>query len=688
MNTSHKSVLLLAVISTALFSCQQNSKKEKKEDKEHHGINLSYMDTTVSPKQDFYNFVNGTWMKEESIPEDRGSWGSFNILRKNTDDKVQDLLDEAMKDEDLDSSSDQAKAVYLYQSELDTSSREDAGFDPIKPAMEKIASVENMEDLQKVLRENPIEIANPFIGLYASAKPEESTVNGAFLSPGSLGLPERDYYTNDDSSSKKIREQYVDHISRMLQYWGDDEQDAQEKAQRILELETKLAEPRLTKEEQRDVRKLNNPRSIDELASLTPTIQWKDLLSELPVKEEVDTMIVTQLNYMEKLDGFLKTEDIEDLKTLISWQTINSAASQLTPELERADWEFYSKTLHGTPEQRPAEERALNTVNGSVGEALGQLYVDKEFPPEAKDTAETMVHNILEVYKDRIKDLEWMTDDTKDKAIEKVEALTVKIGYPDEWKDYSDLEISEDNSYYENLAAASKWRYEDNISRINQPVDTLEWHMNPQTVNAYFNPSMNEIVFPAAILQAPFFDYKADAAVNFGGIGAVIGHEISHAFDDSGARYDAQGNVSNWWTNEDLEQFEERTNKLIEFYNKVKVEDSLHLNGEYTAGENAADLGGLTASYYGLQRFYETHGKPDKIDGFDQEQRFFMSWATVWRTKTRDEALRSQIKTDPHAPGMYRAYLPLQNIDEFYDAFDIEEGDEMFVAPEERVKIW
>lgn len=692
MHIYSKSVLAMAVASVMLFSCQENKDQKSENDQtkaeETHGIDLHYMDTTVSPKTDFYNYVNGTWMKETDIPGDRSSWGSFMALRKNTDDNVLALLNDAIKNNHFKSGSDQAKAISLYESELDSTARNKAGLDPIKPIMTKIDEVSNFEELQKLIEDNPVEISNPFIGVYASGKFDDSSVNGAFLVPGSLGLPDRDYYTNTSSDAKKVRQQYVDHIARMFGLYGDDEDIAKDKAERILAMETKLAEPRMTKEESRDVTKMNNTRSIAEIEEMTPIVNWKQLFANLPVKKDIKELTVTQLNYMKGLQDVLSDTDIDDLKLLVSWSTFNDSANVLTTELEKANWDFYSKTLNGVPEQRPAEERALGTVNGTIGEALGKIYVEKYFPPEAKDFAETMVENIKQTYVDRIQNLDWMGDDTKEKAIEKVQLMAVKIGYPDNWTNYSKMEIDPDNTYYENLLAASDWHLKDNLSKINEPVDTTEWHMNPQTVNAYFNPTQNEIVFPAAILQPPFFDYKADAAVNFGGIGAVIGHEISHAFDDSGARFDAQGNVKDWWTEEDSKQFEKKTDKLINFYSQVQVEDSLHLNGEYTAGENAADLGGVTAAFHGMERYYKDNEKPGEIDGYTQEQRFFLSWATVWRNKTRAEALRTQIKNDPHSPGLYRAYLPLQNVEEFYKAFDIQEGDDMYVAPEDRVKIW
>ncbi len=680
------SKLMLIAMLAVLVSCQP--KKQDTMHKKEHGIALHYMDTTVSPKDDFYSFVNGTWMKETAIPDDQSSWGSFQILRKNTDKNVLALLNEAIESNNFKEGSDQSKAVLLYHSKLDTTARNESGVAPLKPIMEKIEAVKTFKELQKIISEHPTEIANPFWGLYASSLPENSAMNGAYLVPGGLGLPDREYYTKQDSDAKKVRKQYTDHIARMFELWGDSASIAQDKAQTILQLETKLAEPRMTKEDRRDVRKLNNPRSVEEVTKMAPVVDWKAWIENLPVKKDIDTMIVTQLAYIESLEQTLKTQKIDDLKTLVSWGTLNGAASELSTDLEKANWEFYSKTLNGVPQQRPADERALATINGVMGEALGKIYVDKYFPPEAKETAETMVQNIIETYKSRIKDLDWMTDTTKAKAIEKLNKLTVKIGYPDQWKDYSAMEIKEGNSYYANLLAASQWHLHDNLSKINEPVDRSEWFMNPQTVNAYFNPSSNEIVFPAAILQPPFFDYQADPAVNFGGIGAVIGHEISHAFDDSGARFDAEGNVSDWWTKEDKEKFTKRTQKLIDFYSNVKVEDSLHLNGAFTIGENVGDLGGVTAAYHGMERYFQTHEKPGKIDGFTQEQRFFMSWATVWRTKTRPEALRTQIKNDPHAPGYYRSYLPLQNLDEFYQAFDIQENNQMYIKPEDRIKIW
>ncbi len=485
-----------------------------------------------------------------------------------------------------------------------------------------------------------------------------------------------------------IRGQYVDHVTRMLQFLGDSEADARAQAETILAFETKLATPRLDKVASRDFRNFNNPRSMAQVQEMVPALQWEQAFKDLGVTKKMDTVIVMQPAYMEVVQATMAEGDLDTWKTVMRWATLNDAAGMLTTEIEKANWDFYRKTLNGSKSQKPADERALATVNGSVGEALGKLYVDEKFPPEAKAKAEKMIANVIEAYKVRIDSLKWMGDSTKIKAIEKLDKFTVKIGYPDKWKDYSAMEVNPENTYYDNMVAVADWNLKDNLADIDEPVDRTEWGMSPQTVNAYFNPFNNEIVFPAAILQPPFYDYLADDAVNYGGIGAVIGHEISHAFDDSGSRFDANGNLVNWWTESDLEQFTTRGNALAAQYDSVEVLDSVFINGHFTLGENIGDLGGLLGSYDGLQRHFEANGRPENIDGFTPEQRFFMSWATVWRTKQREESLRNQIKTDPHSPGRYRATEPLKNIDAFYEAFDIKEGDAMFVKDKDRVRIW
>jgi len=681
-----KSFMALGAVVLIVGACE--NKDSAKVDDGPHGIILANMDTLVSPKTDFYNYVNGNWMKNTEIPDDQVRWGGFGVLRKKTDRDVLGILAKAKESKNYADDTDQAKALMIFESELDTLARDAAGIEPIKPILEKIAAIKTLKEFQTLMTANAAEVSQPFIGVAAFSNPSNSAVNACYITPGQLGLPERDYYLKTDEKSVEIRQQYVDHITRMLQFLGDSEEVARKQAEVILALETKLAEPRFDKIQSRDFRNYNNPRSMDQVQEMVPSISWRQAFKDLGIDIVVDTVLVMQPAYMEVVQNTLAEGDIDAWKTVMRWATLNDAADMLTTEIEKANWDFYRKTLNGAKKQKPADERALATVNSTVGEALGKLYVDEMFPPEAKTKAEKMIENVIAAYKDRILVLDWMSDSTKTKAIEKLDKFTVKIGYPNKWKDYSTMEVKPDNSYYENMVVVNDWQLKDNLSRIYEPVDREEWGMSPQTVNAYFNPFNNEIVFPAAILQPPFYDYKADDAVNYGGIGAVIGHEISHAFDDSGARFDSDGNLVNWWTDSDLESFTERGNALAEQYSKIEVLDSVFINGKFTLGENIGDLGGVLGAYDGLQRFYKENGRPEDIDGLTAEQRFFMSWATVWRTKQREKYLRSQIKTDPHSPGRYRATQPLLNIDAFYEAFDIKEGDAMYLKPEDRVRIW
>ncbi len=674
----------MAILGLANVTAQQ---KTLSDGERLPGIVLQNMDAQISPKDDFYNFVNGTWMKETEIPDDRTSWGGFSVLRKSTDDDMLEILAQAKASGKYAPTTDQAKALAIFDTKLDTLGRNGAGLTPLLPALEAIAGIRDLNDLQTVLAKNPV-VSSPFISIGVMADLNNSVMNAVYLSPAGLGLPDRDFYLEQDAKSKEIREEYKKHIASMFKRLGDDDKEATAAAESILAMETKLAEPRLDKVARRDVRNMNNPRTVAEADAMVSSIDLKKMIADLGITKVFDTIYVTQLGYTEELDKFLKETPIEDLKTLMRWDTFNSQAAKLTTGLEKADWAFYSKYLNGSKTQRPADERALATVNGALGEALGQLYVDAKFPPEAKAKAELMIANVIEAFKERIQKLDWMSSQTKIKAIEKLDKFTVKIAYPDEWEDYSKMGVAANKSYFDNSVAVSTWNREKNYAEIGEPVDKKEWGMSPQTVNAYFNPLNNEIVFPAAILQPPFYNYTADEAVNYGGIGAVIGHEISHAFDDSGSRFDADGNVKNWWTDEDLKAFTERGNALAAQYDGVQVLDSVYVNGKFTLGENIGDLGGLLGAYDGLQRFYAQNGRPEDIDGFTAEQRFFMSWATVWRTKIRDEALRTQIKTDPHSPGVVRAIQPLLNIQAFYDAFDIKEGDAMYLAPEKRVHIW
>ncbi len=654
------------------------------------GINTSFMDKSVKPNNDFFRFVNGTWVENTAIPADKTTWGSFNELRQNTDRDALAILKEAAANKNLDPNSDQAKAVNVYLTFMDTISRNKLGIKPIKPFLDKINKIKNTQDLNQLLLEMESQGGLGFYGIGVGSDAKNSNRNVVNLGLGSLGLPDRDYYVSDDKDSKEKREKYLTHVARMLVFVGEKPADAKQNAAKVLAIETAMAKPRLDRVERRDRRKTYNPMTVADLQKLTPTVNWNAYIEGVGIGK-IDSLIVSQPKYMVALEEIFKTAKIDDLKAYMRWTLINKSSGVLTTDIEAASWDFYSKTLQGALKQLPREERALQVVNGTVGEALGKLYVEKKFPAEAKVKAKAMIENVFLAFENRINNLSWMAAETKKGAVEKLRKSTVKIGFPDKWKDYSKLEIksiAQGGSYFENMKNVSRWGFAMNIADLPKAVDKTRWGMSPQTVNAYYNPSYNEIVFPAAILQPPFYDYKADEAVNYGGIGAVIGHEISHGFDDSGSRYNADGNLANWWTAEDLTQFTGLGNALADQYSALEPLPGIHVDGKFTLGENIGDLGGINAAYDGLQLYLKKNGNPGLIDGFTPEQRLFISWATIWRSKMRDEAIKNQVKTDPHSPGIYRAYVPLQNVDAFYEAFNIKPGDGMYIEPEKRVKIW
>lgn len=680
-NTISK-VLFVALVALGTKPLQAQEKKP--------GIDTSLMDKSVRPNDNFFNFVNGTWVKNTEIPADRTRWGSFDELRQKTDIDALSILEEAAKNPAYKSNTDQGKAINLYRSIMDTVARNKAGIKPLKPYLDKINKVKSVADLQKLMLEMAPKGGIGFFGVGVGTDAKNSNRNVVNVGPGSLGLPDRDYYVSDDADSKEKRQKYVAHVARMLAFLGEKPQVAQKNAENILALEIAMSKPRLDRVERRDRRKTYNPMTVADLQKLTPAIQWESYINGLGLPK-VDTVIVSQPRYMEALQTIFTENKLEDWKAYMRWTLLNDAAGKLSIELETANWEFYSKTLSGAIKQRPRKERALQVINGATGEALGKLYVEKMFPAEAKTKAANMIKNVIKAYEMRINNLTWMSPQTKLSAIEKLNKMTIKIGYPDKWKDYSALAIQspeEGGTYFDNAMNIANWSFKRNIDKMGKPVDKTEWGMSPQTVNAYFNPSNNEIVFPAAILQPPFYDYKADEAVNYGGIGAVIGHEISHGFDDSGSRYNADGNLVNWWTDEDLKQFTALGTALADQYSALEPLPGTKVDGKFTLGENIGDLGGINAAYDGLQLYLKENGNPGLIDGFTPEQRLFISWATIWRSKMRDEAIKNQVKTDPHSPGMYRAYVPLLNLDTFHQAFGIKPGDGMYLAPEKRVKIW
>ncbi|WP_455170445.1 M13 family metallopeptidase [Aegicerativicinus sediminis] len=698
MKLNRITVPMVAVLLMGLSSCKEEKKKQAIDNNKEieSALDIKNLDTTVKPADDFYKYVNGTWLATEQIPGDRSSWGSFQALAQKTDEDALGILKQAMNDDpDLRTikivpGSDQEKAVFLYETIVDTVTRQEQGIEPIRPILNSIEKIKNIQDLQAYLIEMEPKGPSALFGFGVGADAKDSNMNIGYISPGGLGLPEKDYYTKEDEKSVEIREKYVNHVSRMLQFIGESQDDAIKDAKSVLAFETELAKAQMDKEERRNPEKRYNPTSISDLQKMVTNIEWNEYFQGLGISE-IDTVVVTDPGYFKALDKVLTIGNISTWQTYLRWHTIDNAANKLSPEIEKANWDFFSKELNGTKEQRPLEERALQTLNWSIGEALGKLYVDQKFPPAAKEKAEKMIENVILAYENRIQQLDWMSEQTKKQAIEKLKATKIKVGYPDTWKDYSDLEVMDPEnggSYYQNMLNVSEWNFKDQIGDLGKPVDKSEWFMAPQIVNAYFNPSYNEIVFPAAILQPPYYNYKADDAVNYGGMGAVIGHEISHSFDDQGAKFDKDGNLKNWWTESDYERFKELGEALARQYDSLEVLPNVNVNGAFTLGENIGDLGGLNAAYDALQMSLEKNGRPSEIDGLTPEQRFFMNWATVWRTLSTDEYLNNQVKTDPHSPGMFRAIQPLRNIDAFYEAFNIQEGDAMFLPPDERVRIW
>jgi putative endopeptidase len=647
---------------------------------QHQAIDLSHMDTTVRPQDDFYYYVNGNWMKTAEIPADKARWGSFDELRENTDEAVLKIL-KASLNEAFEKGTDGQKIGDLYKSYVDIENRNQLGIDPIKPYLEKVDAIENMDDLYNYLVEVGPEGGNPFFGGYVYAHMKNSDVNAVYLGGGSLGLG-RSYYQKVDEKNTETLEQYATFASTLYSKASQANEDA--KGPKIVAFEKEIASYLKTIEESRDAQKRYNPVAVADLGKMVKNIDVAKYIKEIGFT--ADTVIISEINYYKNLDKIIAAEKLPQIKEYLKFNVMNGATNYLSTELDELAFEFYGRQLKGQKEQRDMEKRGLDFVNGSAGELLGKLYVKENFPPEAKAACEELVQYLIKSFEVHINDLDWMSAVTKEKALEKLAKFNVKIGYPDKWKDYSKLEVG--TSLFENVHALNRWAFEDNLAKQGKPVDKTEWGMTPQTVNAYYSPLFNEIVFPAAILQPPFYDYRADAAVNFGGIGAVIGHELSHGFDDSGSQYDGDGNLNNWWTPEDKEKFEAAADALVAQFEAYEPVPGVFVNGRFTLGENIGDLGGSSVAFDALKMYLKDKGNPGLIDGFTPEQRFFLSWATIWRTKTTDEFVVNQVKTDPHAPAQYRAFAPIVNLDAFHEAFDTKEGDKMYKPKEERIKIW
>lgn len=652
---------------------------------QYKAINTDLMDKSVRPQDDLFNFVNGNWMKTTEIPSDRARWGSFDELRENTDLVTLNIL-KGLLNQKHTKGSDEQKIGDLYESYIDFEARDKTGLKPLKPYFDRIDKIKNIKELQNYLIEVTPLGMNPFYGFGISSHMKNSEINTVYLGAANLGLG-RAYYQKEDESNAKTLGQYVTYIDKIYSHVGEKTKNL--KGPKILAFEKEIAQTFLTVEQIRDSKLRYNPYAVKDLKKLSKNIDLENFLTKLGVK--TDSVIIGELKYYQNLDNILTEKNLPVIKQFMKFSLIDGNAAYLTKELDELNFDFYGRQMRGQKEQRALDKRGLEFVNRTVGELLGKIYVKDNFTPEAKATAQEMISYVLRSFEIHINNLTWMSPATKVKALDKLKNFTVKIGYPDKWKDYSTLEIlphTTEGALFQNRLNIRKWAYNENLSKLGKPVDRTEWGMSPQTVNAYYRSSNNEIVFPAAILQPPFYDYRADAAVNFGGIGAVIGHEISHGFDDSGAQYDGKGNLNNWWTDEDHAKFKEVGLRLVEQFNQYEPVAGNFVNGQYTLGENIGDLGGVSVAYDALKLYLQEKGRPENIDGFTPEQRFFISWGTIWRTKSTEEALINQIKTDSHSPGYYRANGPLINVDGFYEAFDVKEGDKMYKPKEERIVIW
>jgi putative endopeptidase len=677
INTKLFTVPIIATAMLSLVSCSNKDSTELRS-----GIILKNMDTTVNPGNNFTQYVNGTWVKNTKLPADKSSYGAGSIVNDEAQENVKAIIENAAKANGKDGSEEQ-KIGDLYDSYLNMKVRDSIGLAPLNEEFKKIDEIKSSKDLVDYLGyANKVGLKIPFnVSVTEDFKDPKNYM--LLTWQGGLGLPDREYYFLKDAKSADIRAKYLAHIERMLQLSGVT--DAKAKATKILALETALAGKHMKKEDTRNMGALYNKYAIKDLGKLTPDFDWNGFLSAAGIKGQ-DSLVVTQVAYTKDLNAILKGTPLDVWKDYFKWGAVTGASTLLTTALDQANFDFYAKTLYGVQQQKPQWRRAVDMVNGNLGEMVGKLYVEKHFPPAAKERMLKLVNNLLKAYEESIKTLDWMSPETKKQALVKISKFTPKIGYPDTWRDYGALKVKK-NDLYGNSLRATEFEYNRTIGKLGKPVDRKEWGMTPQTVNAYYNPTMNEIVFPAAILQPPYFDMEAEDAVNYGGIGAVIGHEIGHGFDDQGATFDGDGVLRNWWTPKDLSEFKKRTSALVAQYNSFQVFPDLKVNGTFTLGENIGDLGGLSIAMKAYKASLE--GKPAPVmDGFTGEQRVLIGWAQAWLNKANDQSLRNQVGTDPHSPATFRVNGVVRNIPEFYDAFKVKPGDSLYLAPKDRVKIW
>ncbi|CAM3328801.1 Peptidase M13 [Flavobacterium longum] len=677
-----KNTLRLPILAAAflmVYACGKNEKSEEL----ISGITVKNMDTLVKPGDNFDAYVNGAWIKNNQIPADKASFGNFDILQDKAEENVKAIIEASAKGDFADGSNEQ-KIGDFYASYMDIKARDAKGITPLEGEMKAIDAIKDYNELAAYFgKANQTGLSIPF-GVFVTEDFKDPTKYMLATWQSGIGLPEREYYLLTDAKSKEIRDKYVAHIAKMFELCNLP--DAAASAQKIMALETAIATRHMKKEDTRNTPALYNKYAIADLGKLMPSFGWAAMLQNANIPASEKNIVITQVDYMKSVDALIKSTPIDTWKTYLKWSLIDQNASNLTAALDKQNFEFFGKVISGTTEQRPMWRRAVNAVNGNLGEIVGEVYVKKHFKPEAKERMEKLVKNLLKAYEASIKELTWMTPETKKEALNKLSKFMLKIGYPDKWRDYSALKVVK-GDLYGNMTRSTAFEYNRQLNKLGKPVDRGEWGMTPQTVNAYYNPALNEIVFPAAILQPPFFDMNADDAVNYGAIGAVIGHEIGHGFDDQGSAFDGNGVLRNWWTPKDTEAFKQRTSALVSQYSAFKAFPDLNVNGAYTLGENIGDLGGLTIAVKAYKMSLNGKEAP-KMDGFTGLQRLFIGFAQAFQEKQRPEALRNQIASDPHSPAHFRVNGTVRNVPEFYEAFNVKPGDSLYIAPDQRVKIW
>jgi putative endopeptidase len=669
-------------VAVTLASCGDS----KKEAVKGSGIDLANIDSTVKPTDDFYLFVNGNWIKNNPIPETESRWGSFNELEVQNKAKLRSILEEAAADKTAKPGSNLQKIGDFYAVAMDSVKLNNDRVTPLKDEFLIIDNIKTSDDLIKAVAHFHMMGVGPMFNGAVAQDPKISTEYITQLYQGGLSLPDRDYYTNTDERTLGIQKGYIGHVAKMFELLGDKPEVASNEAKTVFEIEKSLAKSSMTKVEMRDPEKQYNKKSSKELAELVPNFNWNMYFNELGIKD-VNTVIVGQPEFYKELNTVLKSVSLNDWKTYLRWNLIDATAGKLSDDFVNEHFNFYGKTLLGIPALKPRWKRALEATDASLGDALGQIFVQKYFTEDSKKRIGSMVENLIAAYRVRIESRDWMSAETKKAANGKLDKVMKKLGYPDKWKDYSSLDINR-NSYVQNYMHANAYLFRQMADKLGKPVDRTEWGMTTPTINAYYNPSLNEIVFPAGIMQPIFFNPDADDAVNYGIMGSIIGHELTHGFDDEGCQFDADGNLKNWWTDADKANFKKKTDMVVKQFNSYIAIDSMHVNGELTLGENIADLGGLTISYYAFKKSMEGKPAPEKIDGYTAEQRFFLAWAQGWRGSMRPEFLKNLLQTNPHSPGNFRGNGPLSNMQEFYDAWGVKEGDKMYRPKEDRAEIW